>query len=179
MDRQKSDHVLLGVILSAHGIRGDVLVKSFADVAADISAYGPLMSADPERQFELRVVRETNKGLIVHIKDVDDRTAAEALKGTKLFVPRERLPDPEPDAFYHADLIGLRAVDASGNTLGTVTSVQNYGANDILELARDGSGETDLIPFTKAHVPDVSLNDGTVTIILPTTTEARGPDEET
>ncbi len=173
---KNSETVLMGVILGAHGIKGDVMVKSFAENPADIAAYGPLFSADHNRQFKLRIVRETHKGLTVHIEGVDDRTAVEALKGTELYLPRERLPKPETDTFYHADLIGLRAVDVNGTTLGTVTAVQNYGASDILEIERADQSDVDLIPFTNACVPDVSLQNGTVTIMPPDISEVK-PDE--
>jgi len=173
---KKTETVLMGVILGAHGIKGDVMVKSFAENPSDIAAYGPLISADTTRQFDLKIVRETHKGLTVHIKGFDDRTAVETLKGTELYLPRARLPEPKSDAFYHADLIGLRAIDLNGTTLGTVKAVQNYGASDILEINRTDGSKDDLIPFTNACVPDVSLQDGTVTISPPDVSEVK-PDE--
>ena len=154
------------------------MVKSFAGTLSDISAYGPLQSADGKQSFELSIVRETNKGLTVHIKGVDDRNAAEALKGTELYIPRAKLPEPEDGAFYHTDLIGLRTIDPDGRPFGIVKAVQNYGAGDILEIKRDDSAPDDMIPFTAAFAPDVSLQDGTVTIIVPdTVTAEESPDE--
>jgi len=175
---KKPDAVLIGVILGPHGIKGDVMVKSFAEIRADIAAYGPLTSADGKHQLTLKIVRETNKGLTAHIQGFDDRTAVEALKGTELYLPRDRLPEPETNTFYHADLIGLCAIDLEGTTLGTITAVQNYGASDILEIkATEGSG-VDLIPFTNACVPEVSLANGTVTIAPPEVSEVKAEDVE-
>ena len=173
---KNSDAVLMGIILGAHGIKGDVMIKSFAENPADIAAYGPLLSADTTRQFDLKIVRETHKGLTVHITGFDDRTAVEALKGTELYLPRARLPDPDSNAFYHADLIGLRAIDVTGATLGTIKAVQNYGASDILEIARTDGSKEELIPFTHACVPEVSLQAGTVTIITPVVSEVKADD---
>ncbi len=176
-DPKKSEAVLMGVILGAHGIKGDVMVKSFTESPADIAAYGALTSADGRRQFTLKIVRETHKGLTAHIKGFDDRTAVEALKGTELYVPRDRLPEPDVDTFYHADLIGLRAIDQTGTTLGIVNAVQNYGASDILEINRTDEGSNvELIPFSNACVPEVSLKNGTVTIVPPEVSEVKPED---
>lgn len=170
-DPKQADLVLMGVILGAHGIKGDVTVKSFAACPADIAAYGPLKSRDGTRQFALRVVRENHKGLIVHIDGINDRTSVEALKGTELFLPRDRLPKTSVDTFYHTDLIGLSAVDPAGQKIGTVTAVQNYGAGDILEICMARDSGLELIPFTDACVPDVSLENRTLTIVFPEVSE--------
>ena len=175
-DMTKPDRILLGVIVNVHGIKGEVIIKSFAAQADDIAAYGPLETSDGARQIELTIVRQTKKGLIARIKGVADRNAAEALKGTELFVSRARLPETESDAFYFVDLIGLRAIDCDGKTLGTVSAVENHGASDILVIALEGSSKTEMIPFTKTYVPDVSLKAGTVTINLPISVEAKGSD---
>lgn len=162
-----NEQILLGVILSPHGIKGDVHVKSFAEVPADITRYGPLTSKTGTRSFELKLVRETNKRLTVHIKGIDDRTAAEALRGTELYIARDQLPDLDDATYYFDDLIGLRVLDESDQAIGTVTAVHNHGAGDILEIKRDNQTNTDLVPFTSAFVPTVSLTDGTVTVHVP------------
>ena len=159
--------ILLGVIINAHGIRGEVLVRSFADQPEDIAAYGALRDETDQRDFELDVVRVSSKGLVCRIAGVKDRNAAEALKGTKLYVERERLPEPEPGQFYYADLIGLKAIGPDGGELGTISDVMNFGASDILELSPREGGEPELIPFIDAFVPTVDLDQGTVTIVRP------------
>lgn len=147
--------ILIGRILGAHGIRGAVKLKSFAATPADIASYKPLTSADG-RSFEILRLKPARDEFIADLKDVRDRDAAEALKGTDLFVARDRLPAPAEGEFYLADLVG-RTVVAAGQTLGTVAGIQNYGAGDLLELA-DGT----LIP-----VSFVTGSTGDVTVDLP------------
>ncbi len=87
---------------------------------------------------------------------------------TKLYVPRERLPEPQaPDEYYHADLIGLRAVDRAGKEFGTVVGLHNFGAGDIIEVRPTHGGETQLLPFDAATVPEVDVANGRVVIELP------------
>jgi 16S rRNA processing protein RimM len=106
------------------------------------------------------------------LRGVADRDAADRLKGVKLFVPRDRLPSPEPGEFYHADLIGLRAVTCEGAEVGNVIAVHDFGAGAVLEIA-GGSGEL-MVPFTDACVPTVDVEAGVVVVIIPE--EARSPD---
>jgi len=122
-----TDRILIGRIKGAHGIRGEVLVTSFAADPEDLGGYGPLESEDRSRTIELAVIRLTPKGVVARVAGIADRTAAEALAGLDLYIDRDRLPEPEPDAFYHADLIGLDAVTADGRILGRIVDVPNYG----------------------------------------------------
>lgn len=160
--------ILLGRIGAAHGIRGDLLIETYTGDPQDIAAYGPLDSENGARTFELKVIRTTPKGVIAHVTGIDDRTAAETLKGTSLYVDRTRLPAPDEGEFYHADLIGLRAEDEQGRMVGTIVAVQNYGAGDLLELRQEGKRGTELIPFTEACVPTVDVAGGRVVIVAPT-----------
>jgi 16S rRNA processing protein RimM len=150
--------VLLGRIVGAHGIRGEVVIHSYAAVPEDIASYGALSDKDGKRQFKLSSVRAAAKGVVARIAGIADRNAAEALKGTELFVPRERLPEPpEADTYYVSDLVGMTAVDAQGAIVGVVVDAPNYGAGDLLEIRKAGSSQTELIPFTDAYVPEVDL----------------------
>jgi 16S rRNA processing protein RimM len=164
--------VLIGRIGAPHGVRGEVLIQSFAHDSQAIASYGPLETEDGTRRVELSVVRVTPKGLVARITGVADRNGAEALKGLALYVERSRLPAAAEDEFYHADLIGLRAVDPEGRALGTIIAVGNYGAGDILELRLEGTRETELIPFAGAYVPSVDVAGGTITVVLPVSVEA-------
>ncbi|MGD9785743.1 MAG: ribosome maturation factor RimM [Hyphomicrobiaceae bacterium] len=160
--------VLLGEITGAHGVRGEVLVRSYTAEPADIATYGALTDDKGGAALMLKVVRTTPKGaLVVRVHGVSDRNAAEALMGRKLFVARSAMPEPESDDFYHADLVGLSAVDSEGATVGTVVAVANYGAGDILEIRLLGGRQTELLPFTKAFVPVVDLAAGKVGVVLP------------
>jgi 16S rRNA processing protein RimM len=152
----EKNRILLGRIADAHGIRGEVLIKSFTERPEDIAAYGPLDDGGV-RTFTIEAVRATGKGVVARLAGVRDRTAAEALKGAPLYVDRDRLPPPAEGEFYHADLIGMAAVDAEGRTAGEVVGVHNHGAGDILEVRLTGSGKTELVAFTDAFVPEVDL----------------------
>lgn len=165
--------LLMGAILGAHGIKGEVKVKSFAAQPSDIAAYGALSDAKEKRRFELSIVgtADATRGiLIARIAGVGDRNAAEALKGTELYVARDKLPHlTDTDEFYFADLVGLLAVDAGGKAYGRVVSVDNYGAGDLLLVAPDDGGERDsfVVPFTKSFVPVVDVAAGKVVLNLP------------
>jgi 16S rRNA processing protein RimM len=162
--------VLMGAILGAHGIKGEVKVKSFAARPAAIAEYGPLTDTRHKRNFNLAIVgtADAAKGvLIARVAGITDRNAAEALKGVELFVERERLPAPaDPEEYYLADLIGLAAFDGKGAKLGEIVSVDNYGAGDLLLLVPE-SGEGFVVPFTKAFVPVVDITGGRVVLDLP------------
>lgn len=159
--------MLLGRIAGAHGIRGEVLIKSFTAAPEDIGAYGALSTADGSRAFEIASARSTPKGgVVARLKGISDRNAAEALKGTDLYVARDRLPPPSDDEFYYADLVGMTAVTPDGATLGEIVAVQNFGAGDLLEVRLAGKAKTELIPFTDAVVPDVDAAARRVTVVL-------------
>lgn len=155
--------VLVGVIAGAHGVRGAVRVKSFTDAPESVAAYGPLFDESGERRFDLRLVGSTKGGVIAQLSGVSDRNAAEALRGQRLYVPRQALPETDEEEFYHADLIGLRAVDETGEEIGRITAVHNFGAGDMLEI-RPRGGKSVMVPFTKPAVPTVSITNGMVTV---------------
>jgi 16S rRNA processing protein RimM len=170
--------ILLGRIAAAHGIRGDLLIETYTREPDGIATYGAVQSEDGTHEFKLKILRTTPKGVIAHAKGVDDRNAAEALRGTSLYVARDRLPPPEDDEFYQADLVGLRAEDEHGQEIGKVVAVQNYGAGNILELRKSGQRATELIPFTQAFVPTVDVAGGRVVIVAPLTTSDDEKDGE-
>lgn len=168
--------ILLGHIAGAHGIRGDVIVKTYTEEPEGIADYGPLETEDGKRRLDLTIVGTTSKGVIVRVKGVADRNGAEALKGTALYVDRAKLPPAEDGAYYHADLVGLAAEDAHGQPIGRVAAVHNFGAGDLLEIALAAGGKTELIPFTDACVPTVDIAGRRVVVIRPTTTEGEPED---
>jgi 16S rRNA processing protein RimM len=164
--------VLLGHIAGAHGIRGAVLVRSYTAEPDGIASYGPLESEDGRTTFVLSVEGETAKGLICRIDGVSDRTRAEGLKGTALYVARDRLPPPEEGEYYHADLIGLAAQSDEGASLGTVIAVLNYGAGDILEVRPESTSRTVLYPMTDEVVLRVDVAGGIVVLAPPEEVDA-------
>ena len=167
MDAPLKHGVLVGHIAGAHGVRGEVLIKSYTAAPEDIAAYGPLTDETGTRAFSIHVLRVTAKGVVARLDGVADRTAAEALKGLRLYVGRDKLPETGANEFYHTDLIGLLAVSPEGKTIGEVVALHNYGAGDLLEVRLSSSHETELVPFTSEFVPDVNLADGRVVIAMP------------
>ena len=162
------DLVLLGEFGRAHGLRGEVRLKSYTADLASVAAYGPLLTEDG-RTFVLNEVRPAAGGaadlLVARVEGVATREAAEALNGIRLLLARERLPTPdEEDEFLLADLVGLRVEDEAGQALGTVVAVPNYGGGDILEVAPAGGGATVLVPFTRGFVPGVDVAGGRVIV---------------
>ncbi len=153
--------IQMAVIGAAHGIKGALRVKSFTGDPLALADYGPLYD-EAGRAFVIRDIRLQKDMAVVRFKGVEDRSAAEALTGTALFVDRDRLPDDlEDEEFYHADLIGLEAVDLDDAPIGKVLAVHDFGGGDILEIARGGR-HTVLVPFTKAAVPVVDIRSGKV-----------------
>ena len=148
--------MLLGVVLGAHGIKGEVKVRTFTAGPERLNAYGPV-ATEHGRALEIASLRTAkNNEVIVTFAGIDDRNGAEALKGQRLFVPRAALPEPVAEEFYHADLVGLDAVDETGAALGRVKAVHNFGAGDVLEI-EDGAGDARFIAFTVDAVPTVDL----------------------
>ncbi|TPI37652.1 ribosome maturation factor RimM [Mesorhizobium sp. B3-1-9] len=154
--------VQMAVIGAAHGIKGELRVKTFTGDPLALADYGPLYAKDG-RAFQILDIRPAGTVVVVRFKGVGDRNAAEALAGTELFVDRSVLPDDgEEDEFYHADLIGLDVRDDTG-IIGKVVAVHNFGGGDILDVTLAGRKGV-LIPFTQAAVPHVSIADGFVEV---------------
>jgi 16S rRNA processing protein RimM len=156
--------VLLGEFGRAHGLKGEVRLKSFTEDPKGIARYSPLQSEDG-RSFTLKGVRPAGGGspdlVIARVDGIATREAAEALNRIRLYAPRERLHVVEgEDEFLLADLIGLVVKDKAGRTLGTIVAVPNYGGGDLLEIAPEDGGATALLPFTQAFVPEIHVASG-------------------
>ena len=160
----KHDLVLVGAITGAHGIRGEVKLRSFTEDPAAIASYSPLETAKGAK-IEIAKLRPQKDGFIAILKGVTDRNAAEALRGTELFVPRERLPEPEEDEVYVHDLIGLPVHLADGTLLGEIVDVADYGAGDLIDVRVEGRKDTVLIPFVGQYV--VSAEQDRIVVDLP------------
>ena len=159
------DHVCLGAIMGSYGVRGEARVKSFCADPSSIGDYGPLLD-DDGRSWRLTVIRPVKGGYAVRLAGLTTKEAADALRGQRLWAPREALPALPDDEFYHADLIGLVAVDTGGADLGTVHAVHDHGAGDLLEV-RPPQGAPHLVPFTRAVVPTVDLAAGRLVLDAP------------
>ncbi|MEH2623717.1 16S rRNA processing protein RimM [Bradyrhizobium sp. AZCC 1719] len=161
---------------AAHGVRGAVKLWTFTEDPLAVKQYGPLTTKDGARQFEVTHVREAKDHLVATLKGIATREDAERLNGLELYVARDKLPETDEGEYYHADLIGLAAVNAAGEPLGRVIAIHNFGAGDIIEIA-PLQGATMLLPFTNAVVPTVDLASGRVVIELPQ--EIEGDDAPT
>ena len=170
--------VLLGEVSGAHGIRGDVIVRSYASDPRDIAAYGALETAEGKVLPTLSVVRVTDRGVIARLAGVTDRNGAETFKGMQLWIARDRLPVAADGEYYHADLIGLDAIAPDGSAIGHVIAVENFGAGDLLEIRLKDSKQTEYVPFTNAAVPEVDLAAGTLVVVMPEALEDEEDGEE-
>ena len=173
-----TNRVQMAVIGAPHGIRGEVRVKTFTDVPLALGDYGPLRSRDG-RTFTVAAIRPAKDVVVVRFHEIGDRNAAEAVTGTALYIDREMLPDDlDEDEFYHADLIGLAVRDETGETVGKVTAVQNFGGGDIVEASVDGRRGV-MIPFTLAAIPEVSIAGGFIRVdrLAAGLTDEEGPED--
>ena len=162
-----SDLICIGAIVGAFGVAGEVRLKSFCSEPTDIAAYGPLSTEDGNRSFQITLTRPVAGGLGARVEGVKTKDEADALRGTSLYVPRDRLPSLPDDEFYHADLIGLSAYDTGGELIGKVTAIHNHGAGDIVEISPTRHKSALLLPFTTAIVPNVDLAAGRIVVNLP------------
>lgn len=176
MTDASSSRVAVGVFGAPHGVRGEMRLKSFTGDPLAIADYAPLTDKSGQRRYVLKKARAFKDDLlIVSVEGVADRDAAAKLTNLEVFASRDVMPPAEEDEFYHADLIGLQAKDPDGKIIGFVLAVHNFGAGDIIEIKPVDGGQTLLLPFTKAIVPQINLADETITIILPD--EVEGEEE--
>ena len=160
----RDDLVVVGAIAGAHGVHGDVRIKSFTADPEALFTYGPLLGEDGAVLLQAASHRPAKGHFVVKPNPPRTREDWEALKGTRLHVPRSTLPRAEPDEFYVDDLIGLDAISETGERLGRVKAVQNFGAGDLLEIQPATSGKSVLIPFTEADVPALNIDKRQLTI---------------
>jgi 16S rRNA processing protein RimM len=166
--------ICIARIGTAHGVRGAVKLWTFTEDPLAVKAYGPLVTKDGTRSFEVATAREAKGHLVATLKGIATREDAECLNGIELYIAREKLPATDENEYYHADLIGLAAVTPANEPLGRVTAIHNFGAGDIIEIA-PSSGATLLVPFTNAVVPSVDLEGGRVVIELPDAIDGDDP----
>lgn len=160
MTNSLDNPVLLATIGAAHGLKGEVRVKTFTDDPLALEEYSPLTDDDGGK-YKVAAIRPSKNVVIVKFKGINDRTAAEALNGIDLYVDRSVLSDElEEEEFYHSDLIGLEVRDANGNRYGTIRAIHDFGGGDIIEIA----GHSVMIPFTREAVPDVGVKAGRIIV---------------
>ena len=177
-----SDRLCVGAISGVRGVRGEIRIKPFTDNPKDVAAYGPVETEDGSRRFRLTHVKVGSQGVSARAEGINSREEAEALKGTRLYVSRDALPEPDEDnEFYVTDLIGLHVEQKEKGQVGIVEAVQDYGAGDLLEIRLKETGKTVFVPFTQDVVPEVNIKAGYILIDPPGglfDDGSKGPDEE-
>ena len=160
------DWVCVAVVATAHGLRGMLKLRCFTERPEDVAAYGPVFDRNGRRLFELEVIGPAPAGVLARAHGIEDRDAAEALRGAELFVPRAALPELASDEFYHSDLEGMEALRPDGSRFGVVQGVANFGAGDLIEVVAD-SGRQISLPFTREIVPSIDLERGWLVVEPP------------
>ncbi|CAN5124940.1 ribosome maturation factor RimM [soil metagenome] len=173
---QPAKLILVGQVAGGFGVRGEVRVTAYTADPKALTSYGPLLRADGSPGLTLSALRATKDGVIGRAKEIETKEQADAMRGLKLHVPRDRFPEPDEDEFYLADLIGVEARDGEGLVLGTVRAVQNFGADDMLEITPSAGGQTWYLPFTKEATPELHLADGWLLAVRPEEVGEREPD---
>jgi 16S rRNA processing protein RimM len=159
--------ILIGEIATAHGIKGFVKVRCFADDPGLLES-GPLFLGESgDKTLTLSLKHSTDKAFVAEVKGIDDRNDAEKLRGTKLYIDRDSLPEAGDNEYYYEDLKGMNVIDKEGAPMGVVINVTNFGAGDLLDIQKPGSAETFYLPFNGETIIDVAMNSKTITATLP------------
>ena len=166
VDRSKVK-ICVGTVSGPKGLDGSLRIRSYTTQPEDITSYGPVSDKTEKNHYDIHILQSTKKGLVVKISGIEDRDAAEAIKGLDLYVSRGSLPELDEGEFYFSDLIGLDAVNLNGSLIGKVKSVDNFGAGNVMELEmRDGNFRS--LPFSLDVVPVVDIAGGRVVVKPPT-----------
>ena len=173
---EDSKLILVGQVAGGFGVKGEVRVTAWTADPMTLLAYGVLLRADGTPGLTLTSARAEKSAVVGRAKEIATKEAADALRGLKLYIPRDKLPEPAEDEFYLTDLVGLEARDPDGVVLGAIRAVQNFGADDMLEITPVAGGQTWYLPFTKTAVPDLHLSDGWLLAVPPQETGEREPD---
>ncbi len=173
MAQARGGLILVAQAAGAFGVKGDLRITAYTEDPAALLRYATLRREDGSVALTLTGGRVANGALIARAREVETREQAQALRGLRLYIERDSLPEPDPDEFYLADLVGLVARSPSGEPMGQVRSVQNFGAGELLEIAPYDGSPSWWAPFTLAVVPDIRLADGVIVIDRPAEVEAR------
>lgn len=153
----------VGRVAGAFGVRGEVRITAYTEDPLALAGFSQLKRQDGSHALTILQARGEKGAIVGRAKEIATKEEADALRGLRLYVDRAAFPQPDEDEFYLTDLIGLSVRKVgSGETLGVVKSVQNFGASDMLEIEPEGGGPTWYLPFTRAAVPDVKIAEGVV-----------------
>ena len=162
--------IQVGHVAGAFGVRGEIRITTFTTDPLTLVTYKTLLREDGSHGLTLTSGRVAKGSIVAQVREVETRDQAEAMRGLKLFIPRARLPAPDDDEFYVTDLIGLSVVSVTGEAMGRVKALQDFGAGELLEI-QPPQGASWYLPFTLANVPEVRIADGVVVAVKPDETE--------
>lgn len=163
--------IAVGRVAGAFGVRGEVRIAAFTEEPLALGRYRELKRQDGSPALVILTAREAKGGVVARCQGVDTKEQADALRGLRLFVSRDVLPEPDEDEFYLADLVGMAVLTPEGERLGKVKSVQDFGAGDILEISPEEGGATWYLPFTREAVPEVKIAEGVLIAVRLTEVE--------
>jgi 16S rRNA processing protein RimM len=149
-------------VAGGFGVKGEVRISTFTAEPLALARYRNLLREDGSPALTVLSARPVKDGIVARVAGIDDKDAADALRGLRLHVPREALPEPDEDEFYLTDLIGLSVVSVTGEALGRIKAVPNFGSGDLLEIEPPRGGATFYLPFTREAVPQVLIAEGKV-----------------
>jgi 16S rRNA processing protein RimM len=162
--------ILVGRVAGAFGVKGEVRIAAYTAQPEALIAYRDLLREDGQPGLTLTGARPAKGGVVARAKQIETREQAEALRGLKLYIPRDSLPEPDEDEFYVTDLIGLAVESPEGEPLGRIREVRDFGAGDILEIQPE-TGPSWYLPFSREAVPEVRIGEGKVIAVKPEETE--------
>ena len=164
----ESKRILIGETATAHGIKGFVKVRSFVDDDDLLQGDNVFTAETGSKTIKITLKNALKGDWVAEVKGVSDRNEAERLRGTKLYIDREAMPEADDGEYYVEDLKGMKIVDKNGKDIGVVLSVENFGASDLIDIKPE-SGASFYIPFTDDTVLDVDFEGGVITVELPET----------
>ena len=171
--------ILLGVVAAPHGVRGLVRIRSFTEEPMAIGTYGPLSDETGRKMYRVEALSAVKGAVLAQIEGVADRTAAEALRGLRLYVERSALPATAERQWYEADLIGLSAVGRDGRDWGKVLAFHDFGAGLTMEISGGEASRSSLmLPFTDEAVPEIDVDGGKVLVDPPAGVLSGGNEKE-
>lgn len=157
MSALKENKICIASVSGAHGVRGDLKIRVYLDYAGDIADYSPLFLENGD-VFPLRkVLRSLPSSVVASVEGVTDRDQALKLRGERIYVLRDQLPETESNTYYHTDLIGLAVCTEDGADVGKIKYVHDYGAGPLLEVFEPATHKSVLVPFRDEAVPTVEL----------------------
>ena len=160
--------ILVGRVAGAFGVKGETRITAYTADPMALTNYGPLLRKSGAPGLTVQSARPARGGIVARVMEIATPEQADALRGLELYVPRERLPEPDDeDEFYLTDLIGLAAIAPDGSPLGVVASVENYGAGDLLEIKPPGIAPNWQVAFTRENVPAVHIAEGRIVVLRP------------